>query len=72
MSARVSGPVPSRRRTAASWAASWVAAPAIAGWAVAPPPVSVSGSAGCQMRRKTTMAPTESSEATMSVSSTEM
>ena len=58
MSSRVSGPLPSRRRTAASWAGSAVAAPAIAGRARPPPPSSISGSAGCHTRRKPTIATT--------------
>ena len=60
----------SRRRTSSSWLASAVAAPAIAGRPT-PERSPSSGSPGCQTRSSAMIAPAESSEATMSVSSTE-
>jgi hypothetical protein len=61
----------SRLRISSSCRASAVAAPAIAGRGPAPPVSPSSGSAGCQTRSVAMMAPAESSDATMSVSSTE-
>ena len=58
-----------RRSTSRSCAASAVAAPAIAGRVKRPSPCS--GSEGCHTRSSATMAPADSSEATMSVISTD-
>ncbi len=63
--------VSSLRATSRSSAGSCDSAPATAG-RPGPEGSANSGSEGCHTRRKATMAPVPSSEATMSVSSTEM
>ena len=70
MSSRVSCVASLRRCTISSNFASSVAAPAMAGRG--PPTSPVSGSEGCQTCSRATIAAALKSEATMSVSSTEM
>ena len=70
-SRRESCPRPSRRRTAASCGGVVDGGAGDRGLAARRRDSAISGSPGCQTRRKATIAPTDSSEATMSVSSTE-